>query len=67
MAALNLPDMGLKLNLMWRSQETLSSTLVNYLKKKRSFGLHNLTQINEEYEKRTVTEDKCLLTLCEAH
>lgn len=34
MAALNLPDMGLKLNLMWSSQETLSSTLVNYLKKK---------------------------------
>lgn len=33
MAALNLPDMGLKLNLMWSSQETLSSTLVNYLKK----------------------------------
>lgn len=31
-------------------------------KKKRSFGLHNLTQINEEYEKRMVTEDKCLLT-----
>lgn len=65
MTALNLPDVGLKLNLMQRSPETLSSTLVNYLKKKkkkRSFGLHNLTQINEEYEKRMVTEDKCLLT-----
>lgn len=33
-----------------------------FKKKKRSFGLHNLTQINEEYEKRMVTEDKCLLT-----
>lgn len=30
MAALNLPDVGLKLNLMWSSPETLSSTLVNY-------------------------------------
>lgn len=35
MTALNLPDVGLKLNLMQRSPETLSSTLVNYLKKKK--------------------------------
>lgn len=65
MTALNLSDVGLKLDLMQHSLETLSSSLVNYLIKK-SFGLHNVTEINEEYEERIAAQHKCLLTCCEA-